>query len=490
MWTSLASKGEWKGEIWNRKKSGEVYPELLTINSIKDNSGTTSHYVAVFKDISEIKDSEEKLRLLAFHDALTSLPNRTLFLDRLKNAIVRAERVSGKLAILFLDMDNFKNINDILGHFTGDKYLQIIAERLSTICRDEDSVARLGGDEFVILIPEIGNQHGIAQITNRILRELEKPLVLNEHKFKPSASIGVAFFPEDGKDASTLMKNADLAMYKSKENGKGVSTLFNDEMNKQLKKKIRLEELLRSSLKNNEMTLLYQPKVSISNRDMNSAEALLRWNSKELGMVSPSDFIPIAEETGFILELGDWVLQQALRDLSDFQKVLSSDFEMAVNLSASQFHDKKLVTRIEQIIQTSQIDPSTVNLEITENMAMEESNKAIDIINRIKELGLSLSIDDFGTGYSSYNYLKQYKAKYLKIDKSFVDEIPEDKSSGLILKNIINLGHILNMEVIAEGVETEDQFHFLKSSNCDIIQGYYFSKPLSKEELIRYGLTD
>ena len=489
LWDHLETKGEWKGEIWNRRKNGEVYPELLTINSIKNSIGATTHYVGVFKDISDIKSSEEKLRHQAFHDALTNLPNRSLFLDRLNHAIIHAHRISGKLAILFLDMDNFKNINDTMGHLTGDRYLQVIARRLSSICRDEDTVARLGGDEFVILIPEIEGQHGIAQITNRILRVLGDSLILNKHEFNPTVSIGVALYPEDGKDAQTLMKNADLAMYKSKENGKGISTLFNDEMNRQLKKRIQIEGLLRSSVKKNEMTLVYQPKISSSDLRISGAEALVRWNSKELGMVPPSEFIPIAEETGFILELGDWVLEQALSDTADFKKRFPPHFEIAVNLSARQFQDKELVNRLKKIIEKSSIAPEAINLEITENMAMGDSEKAIEITEKLKELNLTLSIDDFGTGYSSYNYLKQYGAKYLKIDKSFVDEIPDDRKSGLIMKNIIDLGHILGMEVIAEGVESEEQYSFLKDSGCDIIQGYYFSKPLSKYELLEFEIS-
>ena len=485
MWTSLNKTGTWTGEIWNRRKNGEPYPEWLTINRVSDDAGRLIHYVGIFKDISDIKESEEKLRYQVSHDALTGLPNRILFEDRLNRAIARAERNRYNLAVLFLDMDNFKNINDSLGHQAGDDFLKIIGERLQLSCRGEDTVARLGGDEFVILIPELTEQHNIIEITGRIQKTVGKSLLFSTHELHPSVSIGVTVFPEDGNTPALLMKNADLAMYKAKDSGKGTYSLFNREMNRQVKKRMELESQLKKSLQKREMHLMYQPKVSVRTGRITGLEALIRWNNEKLGPISPVDFIPLAEESGFIHHLGDWVLKKALVALSKLHKAGAADWEMAVNLSPRQFRDHNLTGRIESIIGRSGIDPGRINLEITEHAAMEESDQSLEIVSRLKQLGVRISIDDFGTGYSSYSYLKLFEVDCLKIDKSFVDEVPRDEKTSSIMRNIIDLGHTLNMEVVAEGVEDEDQKAFLEQNGCDVIQGYYFYKPMSLEELLK-----
>ena len=483
MWHQLHQTGTWSGEIWNRRKNGEPYPEWLTINSVCDERGSLIHYVGIFKDISDIKESEEKLRYQVSHDALTSLPNRILFEDRLNRAIARAERNRNKLAVLFLDMDNFKHVNDSLGHQTGDDYLKIIASRIVQSCRDEDTVARLGGDEFVVLIPELTEELNIIEIADRIQKTVGAPLIFHPHELHPTVSIGVTIFPEDGNDPLLLMKNADLAMYKAKDMGKGTYSLFNREMNDQVRKRMELESQLRRSLQKGEIFMLYQPKVSVPDGEIIGVEALVRWQNSTLGLVSPVDFIPLAEETGFILKLGDWVLEKTLTDMSGLTNFKGQPLEIAVNLSARQFRDDKLIGRIGKILKKSSVSPAHVNFEITESAAMDESEASLEIIKQLKQLGVRISIDDFGTGYSSYSYLNKFRVDCLKVDKSFVDEVPRDRSTTAIMKNIIDLGHTLDMEVVAEGVELEEQLRFLTEARCDVIQGYYFYKPLSLEEL-------
>ncbi len=486
MWRDIKEQGSWTGEIWNRRKNGEAYPEWLTINSIHDEKGTLIHYVSLFRDISDIKDSEEKLRHQAYHDALTGLPNRLLFMDRLKQAIRQAERGKESLAVLFLDMDNFKTINDSKGHSVGDIFLETIAERLVRSCRQEDTVARQGGDEFTILLPDMQQNRNIVEIVQRIQKETCQPMTILDTEIIPSVSIGVTFFPDDGEDAELLMKNADMAMYKSKQAGRGQYTLYNAQMNEQFQKRLELENKLRRAMQYNEFSLVYQPKVSALDGRVMGAEALIRWHNPNIGHVSPSEFIPLAEESGLILELGDWVLEQALNDMKDFQLSGNQDFEMAVNLSARQFRDKRLIERIGLILDRSGVNRKQVNLEITENIAMEHSDESVEILENLHALGVKISIDDFGTGYSSYSYLKRYRTHTLKIDKSFIDELPGGSRSPAIMKNMIDLGHTLNMEVVAEGVEREDQYFHLKEAGCDIIQGYYFSKPLGKEDFLEY----
>jgi len=483
---SLADTGKWSGDIWNRRKNGEVYPEWLTISSIRNDRGDLLHYVAVFKDISDLKRSEEQLRYQAYHDVLTGLPNRSLFEDRLERAIAHAERKSALLAVLFLDMDNFKNINDSLGHNVGDRYLRIIAERLKENCREEDTVARLGGDEFVILIPEMPRKADVVDVAQRVQAVLGIPIHFEHHEILPSVSIGVTFFPEDGKDPQLLMKNADMAMYRSKQTGKGTYSLFNEEMNLQVQHRIEMESRLRRALERDELRIAYQPKVSVRDRKIYGAEALIRWNNPDLGVIPPGEFISLAEETGFILEMGDWVLKTAVKDLEEFQAIAGESFEMAVNLSARQFRDRKLIRRIERIVNDSPASNRSINFEITENLAMEDTEASLAILDRLYNLSVRISIDDFGTGYSSLSYLKRFKTHFLKIDKSFIDELPSEEKTAAIVRNIIELGHTLGMEIVAEGVETKEQYDFLKSADCDFIQGYYFSRPLFRREFLDY----
>lgn len=486
MWDSLLQEGDWKGEIWNRRKNGEAYPELLTINCVRDEQGGLLHFVGVFKDISDIKESEEKLKHQVSHDSLTGLPNRILLEDRLGRAIAHAERNGEALAVLFIDMDNFKHINDSLGHPVGDDFLKIISRRLLDACREEDTVARFGGDEFVILLTDLEGEKNVVDITRRLLKLLGEPLSLSNHDLIPKASIGITVYPMDGRDPQLLLKNADLAMYKAKDKGKGTYSLYNSNMNVSLRKRMDMETRLMGSLEKGEIYLHYQPKIDLDTMAPMGVEALVRWDNPEVGFVSPADFIPLAEETGFIMPLGDWILRESLKDLKEMRALGFPDLEMAVNLSIRQFWDKELLEKTEKVIQRSGVSPGSVNFEITENVAMEDSEEALEIMNRLTDLGVHLSIDDFGTGYSSYHYFRKFQAKTLKIDKSFIDELPRGKKTSAIVENLIDLGHTLNMEVVAEGVENREQYDFLKGIGCDVIQGFYFSRPLGKKDLMAY----
>ncbi|MBF9018714.1 MULTISPECIES: EAL domain-containing protein [unclassified Oceanispirochaeta] len=486
MWDVLRREGKWSGEIWNKRKNGETFPQWLAINSIMDKSGHLTHYVGLVKDVSEIKASEDKLKHQAYYDALTGLPNRVLFLDRLTQAIAYADRNRSYLAVMFLDLDNFKNINDSMGHNVGDVFLRNISDLLSSSCRDEDTIARLGGDEFLILMPGVETREAAVEVAKRLQHALRTPLQINGLEVHSTASMGISYYPEDGKDPLLLMQNADMAMYQSKKMGKGTYTHYEKEMNKKIQLKMELDGKMHNALEIDEFKVAYQPKVDTKTGIVTGAEALIRWESAESGMISPVDFIPLAEENGFILELGDWILGKVLEDLPEMRKAGGHDFEVAVNLSGRQFRDKELLNRITTIIDASGQPYESINFEITENMAMEDSVSAMAILDSLYELNVNISIDDFGTGYSSLSYLKRFKTQCLKIDKSFIDELPEDSKGSALVKDIIRMGQNLGMYIVAEGVESQKQLDFLREAGCDSIQGYYFSKPLFKDDFLYY----
>jgi len=483
---SLAGQGSWTGEIWNRRKDGVSYPLWLSINSIRNEDGDLIHYVGLVKDISDIKASEEQLKHQAYYDTLTGLPNRTLALDRLTQAISYADRSSSSLGILFLDVDNFKNINDSMGHNVGDQFLRQIGERLRHGCRDEDTVARLGGDEFLILMPGIEDEKDALEVAKRLQLSLGSPMKVDRYEVHPSASMGITYYPEDGTDPQLLLKNADMAMYRAKSMGKGTYSLYNLEMNTEVQRKMALDGQMRAALSRDEFVIAYQPKVCALTGAVLGAEALIRWDNPESGMISPVDFIPIAEENGFILELGDWILKKVLEDFPVMRELTGPAFEVAVNLSGRQFRDRELLKRIQKIMNASGLPYGSVNFEITENIAMEDSISTMEILEKLHSLNIKISIDDFGTGYSSMSYLKRFKTHTLKIDKSFIDELPGDHTGAAIVRNIIDLGHTLGMTVVAEGVENEGQLEFLREAGCDSIQGFFFSRPLYKTDFLEY----
>ncbi|MBI4666303.1 MAG: PAS domain S-box protein [Nitrospinae bacterium] len=490
MWKTLTREGKWQGEIWNRRKDGEPYPEWLTITSIKDKMGRTTQYAAVFYDITELKRSQERIKYQANHDALTGLPNRTLFHDRLAVAMAHAHRHERKLAVLFIDLDNFKNINDSLGHAVGDILLQNIASRFALCAREEDTIARIGGDEFVILLEEIESEEAPLNVARRIIQTVSEPMYIRGHELYAGASIGVTIYPADGEDAETLLKNADTAMYRAKERGKNNFQLFTPSMNEKVVRRLGLENSLRKALDRDEMRVFYQPKVDVITRKLIGAEALLRWTPAGSKPVSPMEFIPVAEETGLIIRIGEWVMRATCDRTRRWMDMGWDSLVVSVNISARQLDQREFLDSTRAILEETALPPKMLEFEITESAVMSNINHAIDIMNRATQMGIGVSMDDFGTGYSSLSQLKKLPLNQLKIDKSFIHDVPEDKNAVAISLAIISMAHSMGMKVVAEGVETEEQLNFLKEHRCDTIQGYYFAKPMPAEEfeeLLRRG---
>ena len=480
MWEALHKTGLWHGELWNRRKNGEIYPESLSISAIKDESGKTVQYAGVFTDITELKQSQEELKHQAFHDALTGLPNRNLFQDRLDVALHHAHRSDGRLAVMFIDLDNFKHINDSLGHATGDQFLKRVAEILSECLREDDSVARVGGDEFIIIVEHIFSEQDPINVAKRIIQKLSSAIVIDGRDLYVGASIGVTYYPEDGSDAETMIKNADMAMYRAKEAGKNNFQLFTPTMNERAVRRLELESNLRKALEREEIFVNYQPLVDIASNRIIGMEALMRWRVEDK-VISPVEFIPVAEDSGLIVELGAWILRQACAQTEKWRKD-GFDIFASVNLSARQLEHKMLIESIKAIIGEAGLAPENLELEVTESAVMGNVDKAIEIMTNISQLGIRISIDDFGTGYSSLSYLKKFPIHKLKIDRSFVMDIPDSKDDCAITQTVISMSHSLGLKVIAEGVETVEQLDFLRERGCNQGQGYYYSKPVSAEE--------
>lgn len=489
MWQQLTNKGEWHGEIWDRRKSGEVYPKLLSINAVQDELGETSHYVGIFSDITKQKQTEEELQKLAYYDHLTNLPNRTLFTERLNQVLTIAERQQNGVALLFIDLDRFKYINDTLGHAAGDELLEHISRRLLEQTRQSDTVSRLGGDEFTVILSDTSNPDDVAQIAQKLVDTLKEPVDIMGHEVRVGGSIGIALYPDDGGDTETLTKHADTAMYKAKESGRGNYQFFTPQMNEQVADRLVIEAELHRALENEEFILHYQPKLDLGSGEIVGMEALVRWQHAEMGMVSPAKFIPLAEETGLIVSLGNWILEQACRQVVEWSRTAGRSFKLAVNLSARQFRQSDLIAEIERVIDITGIEPSCLELEITESILMGDIDSALRMMEQIRSLGVQLAIDDFGTGFSSLNYLKRFPINTLKIDQSFVRDLTVDSEDAAIVKSIIALGHSLQLSVVAEGVEDQSQLDFLQQHSCDVVQGYFISKPLSVDDFQKQVVT-
>ena len=480
--------GTWEGEVWLKRLNGEHYPAWVGITAVLDDEGDLASYVCFFSDISERKASEQRIHRLAYYDALTHLPNRTLFQDRLHTALQQAERNKSWVVLMFLDLDRFKPINDSLGHAAGDRMLKDMAIRLLACVGDDDTVARMGGDEFTLLLqPRTTRQQALNRAINvaeQILASLVKPFVLESREFFVTASIGIALSPQDGNELSQLMKNADTAMYHAKERGKNNFQFYQADMNASALERLELESDLRHALEQQEFILFYQPQFSGDGKRLTGVEALLRWNHSRRGLVPPGDFIPVLEELGLVVEVGDWVLAEACRQLKHWHQAKVRVPKVSVNISARQFSDGQLGTRIATILKETGLSPACLELELTESILMREVSEALHILASLKNLGLSIAVDDFGTGYSSLNYLKQFPIDVLKIDRTFVDGLPSGEQDAQIARAIIAMAHSLNLAVIAEGVETHEQLDFLREHGCDEVQGYLFGRPMPAEQLV------
>jgi diguanylate cyclase (GGDEF)-like protein len=441
-------------------------------------------------DISErklaenaLREQQSRLNYMAFHDSLTSLPNRSLFYDRIYHGLARARRAESKVALMLLDIDRFKNINDSLGHDAGDILLKAIAMRLNEGVRDMDTVARLGGDEFVVVLEGIHDMDDVVFVANKLLATLSRPLEISGHSISTTVSIGVSIFPEDGSDTDELLKNADIAMYKAKEAGKNNCQFYTKGMNATAVNYLLLENDLRRAVEQQQLVLYYQPQVDLRTGEMMGVEALVRWQHPDRGLVSPAHFIPLAEETGLIVPIGEWVLREACRQQKIWLDANKFVGKIAVNLSPRQFHQKNFPGKVEAILKETGLEAKYLELEITESCAMEHAGETINQLNQLKQMGMFLAIDDFGTGYSSLAYLQRFPIQKLKIDRSFINDIHDDDNDAAIAKSIIGLAHNMQMRVVAEGVENEQQADWLRDKGCDQAQGFFYAKPMTAKQL-------
>ncbi|OIQ82787.1 cyclic di-GMP phosphodiesterase Gmr [mine drainage metagenome] len=481
MWQTIDGQGSWAGEIWNRRRNGDVYPEWLSISRTLDADGAPSHYIGIFSDITQHKAADEHIHWLAHFDTLTGLPNRVLLADRSKHALNQAQRSGESLALMFVDLDHFKNINDSLGHRVGDALLIEVARRLTTQVRAQDTVARPGGDEFILILPAT-DAGGAAHLARKLIEAAAQPYQVETYDLTVSASIGIAIYPDDGSDIDTLLKCADTAMYSAKRAGRNSFHFYTSEMQSRAARLMQLENALRRARRDGQLQLHYQAQGSLQDGRVVGAEALLRWQHPELGMISPAEFIPLAEDSGQILEIGEWVLQTAVRQCQDWIDSGLGAITVSVNLSAVQFRHPHLSERVMEIVDEVGLAPQYLELELTEGATMSDPLAAIAVMDRLHQHGIRMSIDDFGTGYSSLSYLKRFKVYKLKIDQSFVRDIAVDPDDKAIVGAIINLAGSLGLKTIAEGVETEEQRRFLRDQGCDEIQGYLYSRPLPAAE--------
>ncbi len=482
---TLHEKGYWQGEVWNRRKNGELFPELLGISTVCDAQGQLTHYIAVFSDITERKATEAKVEYLAHHDVLTNLPNRTLLRDRFAQAVAHAARNNALMALLFLDLDRFKQINDTLGHDVGDHLLQEIAIRLVNCLREVDIICRQGGDEFIIVLTELKDNDAAMQITQKILLQLNEPFNIDGTQIITSFSIGISLYPDDSTNFEGLLNKADTAMYAAKKQGRNTFRFFSNEMNMASIERMNLENDLRKALEKGELSLHYQPQYSIKDRQLVGAEALLRWTKSTGEQVSPAKFIPVAEDIGLIVPIGDWVLYEACRQNRIWHDA-GLKLTINVNVSAVQFKQGNMLESVRSALTLSGLDGRYLELELTEMCLMADTEAIMTVMVELKKLGVAFAIDDFGAGYSSLSYMNRFTIDRLKIDQSFVNNLSQGQQENkAIVQAIIQLGRTLSIQVLAEGVETEDQLDQLSQLGCENVQGYYLSYPLPVEEFER-----
>lgn len=482
MWRCLQDKGHWQGEVWNRRKNGEVFPEWLGISAVCNDAGQITHYVAIFSDISEKMAAEAQLEFLAHHDPLTNLPNRILVKDRVIQSLAFAAREEMHVALMFLDLDHFKVVNDTLGHAVGDKLLQAVVSRLKDCVRETDTISRQGGDEFLIALTGLHDTQAVTTISEKILQQMEQPFTLDGHNLACSFSIGIALYPDDAADFDTLLLKADTAMYHAKNAGRNTFRFFTEQMNVNAHERFLMQNCLRQAIERNELQLYYQPQVDLSSGRITGAEALLRWNSAELGSVPPVRFIPVAEDSGLIIPIGEWVLREACKQAEAWRQQGLPPLTVAVNMSPLQFKRSDPVALVSQILAETRLPAWCLELEITESLLIQDMDAVLGTLQHLTTLGVRIAIDDFGTGYSSFSYLKRFPIDKLKVDQSFVRDIVTDADDAAIVRVIIELGRILKMKTIAEGVETSQQLAFLTQQGCGHVQGYLFGRPMPASE--------
>lgn len=480
---TASTKGSWQGEMWISRKDGESYPAWLVLNAVRDKQGEIQHYIAMSLDISERKANEQRIHYLAHHDVLTALPNRFLFDERLQMAIQQAKRAESMVAVLFIDLDRFKNINDSMGHHIGDGLLISVARRLVDTVREGDTVSRMGGDEFVIILNNVESAEEVGKLVEqRMIPRIQQAHMVDGMELYISCSIGIALFPDDGDDIDLLMRHADSAMYQAKESGRNNAQFFTAELNDRVVKRMHLESDLRHAVERNELVLYYQPRINAMTGRLAGVESLVRWEHPTEGMILPANFIPVSEESGLIVPIGAWIIREAMRQHVEWKASGFGEIPVSINLSAVQLKEGGLLKVLEHALKDIPADARNIELELTESILMDNVPATIQMLEQIKALGFSLSIDDFGTGYSSLNYLYQFPIDRLKIDKSFVQNIHISSHNLAVTNAIIGLGHTLGLHVVAEGVELEQDVHLLCAAGCDELQGYYFGKPMPAEQ--------
>src|SRR5690554_4604197 len=490
LWQSIRLQvqrvGVWQGEVNSVRRNGERYWEQLVVTPIRDNNGETNGYLILGEDISIRKRYEQQLLRQANYDILTGLPNRMLALDRLKLALAQARRDSSQVGVMFLDLDNFKHINDTLGHDAGDTLLVEAARRISSCLRGTSTVARLGGDEFLVILPGLTGTEASCQVAERILKTFAPAFMLNGQEVFVTTSIGIAIFPTDSDNSGTLLQHADAAMYQAKHKGKSAYARFTPEMSEVSHERLQMESYMRKALELGEFELYFQPIIDTHSGKLVSAEALLRWNNPALGLVMPDRFIPLAEETGLIIPIGEWVIQEACKAARNWQTLTGNPIGVAVNVSPRQFRDPGFTDAVMRALDASGLSPELLELEITERLILDNSIETADILRKLDRSGIRLTVDDFGTGYSALSYLKSYPFDTLKIDKSFIQDVLTENDDASLVRAIITMAHSLGLKVVAENVEAEAQTHFLKEEHCDYSQGYFYSTPLPEQDFIQW----
>ena len=489
MWHELSERGHWQGEIWNQRKSGETYPEWLSISAVYDEDNSISNYVGIFSDITDKKEAEERIYHMAHHDALTGLLNRTMFNIELKDAIAQAQHSSHRIAVLYIDLDNFKKVNDTLGHPVGDELLKVVARRLTGILRDSDIVCRIGGDEFIVMLQSIKKPEHAGKVAGNLLRVLAPPIELAERELFIGASIGIALYPQDADSGDELVKNADAALFRAKQRGRNNYQFYSQEMNAKAIERLEMESKLRRALEREEFVLYYQPQLDLRRDRVIGVEALVRWQHSEMGLVPPLEFIPLLEDTGLIVPVGEWILKQACQQARAWQLAGLGDIRIAVNISPQQFLYSDIVATVDKVLRKTQLAPELLELEITEGSIMTDAKANIHRLQQLSDRGVQLAIDDFGTGYSSLAYLKRFPIDALKIDQSFVRDMHVDIDDANIAAAVVSLGQSLKLRVIAEGVEDAAHLEMLQALGCHEAQGYHIGRPMPEQDLRNYLAT-